>query len=245
MLKKVLIGLLVLVFGVFVINLVHSISAPMPLPLQLPLPRPQAPAARIVSVDAAPEDISQFPMLKRGVHSVDAVLALIARGWYPDMKGLPLHIVVVAKDFWAYSQYFKNGKMYWTKHPTLVKAGSVLFCTADESKCVNSVCANEISLTPMTPTEIGSPLIPDVPIVLMPDTEETSSISDYSGSPGVPPFEGAPPTSPSGECCFAGGGPGGGSPGSPPTPPIVSTPEPQSFLLLAVGILFLGIVRSL
>ena len=180
-------------------------------------------------------------MKKTGVHSIEDVLALIRLGWYPDLKGEALHEIIVSKDFWAYSQYFKNGKMYWSRRRTLVKAGTILYCNPDESKCVNSVCANELSLIPQTPVEEipGTPLLnwtPDVPETLAPPDETTTP--EAPPSTDVPPGEsccgGSPGGGGPGGGGPGGGGPGGGGPGggSPPT----SVPEPAVVLLLAAGV---------
>jgi hypothetical protein len=96
---------------------------------------------------------------------------------------------------------------------------------------------------PIETTDVLFPdLIPPVPI----DTPPVTEIPELPGSPDtgtlIPPF--FPPVFGGGP---GGGGPGGGppvssvpggpgSPGAPVTPPIVVTPEPPSFLLVALGI---------
>lgn len=234
MVKKLLIVALVLTLGLFVFNLTRNGTIPLPSSLVPPA------AAPVVSVDTGSEDLAPYPMKRSGVHSVEDVLALIDRGWYPDLDGSSLHVVVVDKDFWSYSQYYKNGRMYWSKKKTLVRAGTILYCD-NKGVCVNSVCANELSITPQAPTEApGSPLAgwtSDVPETLTPP-DETTTPGEAPPSTDVPPGE---------SCCGGGpgsggpggGGPGGGGPGggSPPT----SVPEPAEIFLAAagVGLLFL------
>ena len=249
MVKKLLIVALVLTLGLFVFNLTRNGTIPLPSSLAPPA------AAPVVSVDTGSKDLTPYPMKKNGVHSIEDVLALIRLGWYPDLKGEALHEVVVSKDFWAYSQYFKNEKMYWSKRRTLVKAGTILYCNPDESKCVNSVCANELSLIPQTPIEEipGTPLLnwtPDVPETLAPPDETTTP--ETPPSIDVPPGEsccgGGPGSGGPGGGGPGGGGPGGGGPGgggpgggSPPT----SVPEPAVVFLLAAGVGLIVLFRRL
>ena len=267
MVKKLLIVALVLTLGLFVFNLTRNGTIPLPSSLAPPA------AAPVVSVDTGSKDLTPYPMKKNGVHSIEDVLALIRLGWYPDLKGEALHEVVVSKDFWAYSQYFKNEKMYWSKRRTLVKAGTILYCNPDESKCVNSVCANELSLIPQTPVEeiVGfgvshsqwPSLIPQTPVEEIPgtpllnwtpDVPETLTPPDETTTPGeAPPSTDVPP----GESCCGGGpggggpggggpgggGPGGGGPGGGSPP--TSVPEPAVVFLLAAGVGLIVLFRRL
>jgi hypothetical protein len=241
MIRKILLTVLLAFFVLFAAvtfyrpNKIHQfVSAMKRAPILVP-----------AAVQTEETIVRNNPVVKGGV-DLPKILELMKKGFYNQVDASTLHAVIVKEDFMAFMQYRRGNSLFWSRNKVKVLKGSLLFCDA-AGNCIVAKCGNSLSMTPETPIEIGliAGGFPDVPegLVLPPETFIPTEGGTVSEAPSGPTGE-APPIYSGGFCC-GGGGPGGGSPGSPPTPPIVSTPEPQSFWLLAVGILILGIVRSL
>ncbi len=173
------------------------------------------------------ESLHNFPVASRGIHSFEQVRALMNQGHYSDIDFGSLQIVVVQREFMAYSQYFRNGKMLWTTHMTLVKTGTVLYCDKN-GQCINTECGNELSLTPRNPVDMVLEPILDEPITTpvtqilppppyLPPTMEPP--------PSTPPTGSYPPYVPPTFCC------GDTVPNTP-----TSVPEPSALGLMLVGL---------
>lgn len=178
------------------------------------------------------DKIENLPVVPGGV-TFERIAELQKQGFYRDIDFSTIHSVVVDADFHAYVQYMRNGKVYWTKKPVLIKAGELLFCDG-AGRCIRASCGNELSFDPKEPVsltqepitgEIDSPVAGE-PIV---PTIETPPASLLPPIPSPQPWDSAP-------CCLVVGG--GGTINVP-----VPVPEPSTTGLLVVAGLLLLFAR--
>jgi len=179
-------------------------------------------------------ELKNYPVVSGGVN-IAKILKMQKEGYYADVDASTLHAVIVSKDFDAYVQYRRGGKVYWTKHAQVVRKNTLLFCD-NAGHCVKADCGNEISLIPQEPNEPFEPFDTalDTPIFdepLPPPSTGSPVPPDLPPSTGLPPTS-QPPTVGGGPCC-----------GSVIPPPKTTVPEPRTDVLLIAG-LFAVVILS-
>jgi hypothetical protein len=174
---------------------------------------------------------------------------------YADFNLASARVVRLDRNRAVYVSYRLGDRVYWTKKTlNLLKGESLITDGVHEAR---TRCGNRVSDTPVGPV---SPLEPSPRAMATPVVPELLAVNQPPGGPPGPPI--APPAAPPGSPGTPPGGPptggvippvyyppvGGGPPGRhstitppppPPPPPPVSTPEPGSFVLLAIGLLAL------
>jgi hypothetical protein len=166
---------------------------------------------------------------------------------YANFNMAQARIVQLDRDQPVYVSFRLNNRIYWTKKTLLLHRGERVI--TDGPHYARTRCGNRASDSPETPTSPIEPaaeamdaapkfpLVADIPEVW--PTPEGLVPPAGSGSSGdiIPPAYFP---------IVGSGGSGGGlTPDpQPPTPPI-TTPEPNAFSLLALGILTLGCGRWL
>jgi hypothetical protein len=75
--------------------------------------------------------------------------------------------VTVRENFWAYTSYRKNGRIYFTKNPVLILAGETIF--TDDNILIRARCGNELSIIPSLPVSPEEP--PDTELLVPPSAE--------------------------------------------------------------------------
>lgn len=180
--------------------------------------------------------------------------------WSAEQAGLPgAAVETVRVDFYAYVNYARGGRIWWTRRPILIRAGERV--VTDGHKTIRARCGNTISKSPQVPIEtqdistmLDEPVPPEDTIArlvsfnssLTPPTPEPSVKMPIPGpetglegsgglSGGFVPVS-VTPTPPRG---FKPKGPGKGRTPEPPPVPPTPVPEPGSVLLFATGALIL------
>ena len=161
-------------------------------------------------------------------------------------------IVHLKHDRAAYVSYRLNGHVYWTKRKMRLARGESVI--TDGVITARTRCGNQISDVPAAPTSPAEPTTevlekPEDPALLAttgppfelpvepPPTTDIQPAPDHGGifiPPIVPIFFGGP-----------GSGPGipVNPPPPPPPPPATQVPEPDTLLLLSVGLSSVWMIR--
>ncbi len=226
--------------------------------LPLTSPEPDRPDSRF---DAATGSRTLFPysVIPGGVESAEELRnALghdpIAAAHYAGFDVSQTHVVQLASDEEMYASYRLNNHIYWTnKKLKLLKGETVI---TDGRNMARTRCGNRLSATAEAPTAAKQPLDMTLGPLALPDLAAARPIA----LPMALPFPGASsllaPGSGSGGGTFTtpyfpvvGGGSSARNaiippttpptipPTTPPTSPPVATPEPDSLVLTAAGIL--------
>jgi hypothetical protein len=165
---------------------------------------------------------------------------------YANFNVARAHIVQLDRDEAVHVSFRLNDRIYWTKKTLLLHRGETVI--TDGQYYARTRCGNRASVLPESPTLPKEPtaeamdgapkfpLVADIPEIWPTPQGLVPPVGSGSSGDTIPP--GYFPI-------VGGGGPGGGpTPDPPPTSPI-TTPEPNAFSLLALGIFTLGSVRWL
>lgn len=190
----------------------------------------------------------------------------VAAAHYAGFRAAEARVLRVHKDRPVYVSYRLGNQIFWTRRPVLLHAGETLLtdgANLARTRCGNRVSVDPVG--PTSPAEPpahilnvpAEPRAPETftePLPTGPMGANTPEPMLIPGGAPPPPGSGGPgegggmvPPLPPFFCCGGvAGGPGSPSsippplpqPGPPPLgpPPPVSTPEPGSLLLLAVGL---------
>ncbi len=165
--------------------------------------RPDSPAVAIANPR---EKYPVYPhsLVPGGVHSIAELRAVLhdtaISDQFPDFDLSEARLVRLKTDRLAYVSFRKDGKIYWTKKPVLLRAGELII--TDGHYSIRAQCGNGISFVPMAPTEdvnLAGLEIPDPPVGPTPPGF-TSTL--YPTAPPMPPVEpiqiwpGPPPVGP-------------------------------------------------
>jgi len=177
--------------------------------------------------------------------------ALVAQH-YSGFNFNSAHVIHAAKDKEVYVSYRIGSQIFWTRHKVTIHAGETLL--TDGRNLARGRCGNRISESPKSPASPNEPsdfamsnpvVFPDpaplgllvgdvsVPLTLLPPE------ASIPPSDNVPPGDSFPPIPPP---LFVGHG-SPSNPLPPTVPPVVSTPEPESLLLVVLGLGALAFLR--
>jgi hypothetical protein len=157
-------------------------------------------ASSLVERITVPYPRSKYPiyphsLVPGGVHNIaelrDVLHDKAIADQFPDFDLSQAHLVRLEKDRLAYVSFRKNGKIYWTEKPILLRAGEIII--TDGRYSIRAQCGNGISFVPMVPTEgtdLASLEIPDPPVASDPPGF-TSTL--YPTPPPNIPIGGGPP----------------------------------------------------
>lgn len=170
-----------------------------------------------------------------------------------------LHVYPQHGDLYAWVNYRSGGSVFWTPHPVLIHAWELVLQDR-EGNLYRGRCENGISMTPPrefvppppdleSPPSVQFPVPPEIPpapweFSFAFDFPVTGGWPDVPYTPVSPPWE-CHPCTPPGDGTPVGPAPplwwpgGWGYPTSGPVPPVrgVVTPEPGTWILMAMGIL--------
>jgi hypothetical protein len=233
-----------------------GLSAPL---VRIGIPHPPPPPDTFDSGTHYP--VFGHSVVKGGVHSLGELLkimqtdALVA-AHYKKFSVENAHIVELDHPMLAFVSYRIAGKgIYWTKSPRLIPSYEPLL--SDGEHYIRARCGNMLESNPMVPTsESHEPTDLDTEAIIPPPASRDSGSPDESsafvevppeenGPPNLPPNHEPPPPSPNLPPPVSSPPPGTGCigciPSGPivpnsPNPPVTTVPEPDSFVLLALGI---------
>ena len=182
--------------------------------------------------------------------------ALVAQH-YSGFDFKSAHVIHAVKDKEVYVSYRIGSQIFWTRHKVTIHAGETLL--TDGHNLARGRCGNRISESPKSPASPDEPsdfamsnpvvfpdpaplelLVGDVsgPLALLPPQPSIPQIL-IPPSVNMPPGGSVPPIFPP---LFVG--PGSPSNPLPPVvPPVVSTREPESLLLVVLGLGALAFLR--
>ena len=230
------------------------LSANFPAPL--PIPQPPDPSHH--------NPIYAHSIVNGGVRSVEELLEVLrtdpeVAAHYKNINLAKAHIVTLDHPLFAYVSYRIDGKgIYWTMRPVSIPAQESLL--TDGRTYIRTRCGNVIAATPKAPTnKLSEPSDLDTVVVSSPPPiQETGAPDELSGVSMDPPptSEDIVPDSPLNAATpspttrslspasLAPPGGGGICPGCPivspfptqPNSPATTIPEPDSLVLLVVGI---------
>lgn len=169
--------------------------------------------------------------------------ALVAQH-YSGFQAQHARVIHLAQERHVYVSYRFGDRIFWTAKKVTIPAGETLL--TDGAHFARTRCGNRISEVPAKPVspvepmerELDNPLWPRSPVLtsdsslpepIWPDSPvPIAFLPPGPLQPGVPGGEGpGVPFFPPIPCC--------GSSNQPPsTPPVVATPEPSAFVLLAI-----------
>ncbi|HTW25308.1 MAG TPA: PEP-CTERM sorting domain-containing protein [Candidatus Baltobacteraceae bacterium] len=167
---------------------------------------------------------------------------------YSDFDLSKVHVIVSDRDHLEYVSYRMADHIFWTSHRLLIRKGETLI--TDGTHTARTRCGNQLSDHAEQPTSPKQPSpaalespanaqAPDDGAAMPPELFAGNYLPEEFPRPGGPllPTGGAP-GGPTGSLIppvyypIVGGG---GPPGNSTTPP-VQTPEPGSFVLVAIGL---------
>jgi hypothetical protein len=179
----------------------------------------------------------------------------IVAAHYADFRAESARIIRVAKEKQVFVSYRVGNRIYWTTKKLTLHAGETILTDGEHS--VRTRCGNRISDAPVRPTSPVEPLAelssaPFLPsrIDVSPEYLPFAPLStDSPAAPFLVALNSASPprsTGPGGGfyffpplfCC------GTGNPNNPIPPPAV-IPEPEPLVLLAIGLLSIGLLVRL
>lgn len=167
---------------------------------------------------------------------------------YADFQPSKAHRITVSEDELRYVSYRIGSEIFWTKRRLRIPRGETLI--SDGQYEARTRCGNRLSETPESPVSPKEPPsetleqapAPEVAILETPPLNFTFTPSPAPPEPTVQPPERGhiiiPPIIP----IWWGAGPPG-APGVPAPPPPIPTPEPDTWMLVALGILALLILQ--
>lgn len=163
---------------------------------------------------------------------------------YANFNVSQARIVQLDRDQAMYVSFRLNNRIYWTKKTLLLHRGEKVI--TDGQHYARTRCGNRASTAPETPTSPKEPtadamdaaakfpLVANVPEIWPTPVGLVPPVGSGSSGDIIPP------------AYFPIVGSGGSGGGSTPDPlPPVTTPEPDAFSLLALGILTIGCARWL
>jgi hypothetical protein len=146
-----------------------------------------------------------------------------------------------------YVSYRRSNRVFWTKNRMLIPAGETLL--SDGENLARVRCANRLSPIAVKPVAVTEPtteeltepnFVPPLLANLLPGEQVGFFPGGPAGTPSLPVGASAPPSTPGSSSdpvlppiLLPGGPPI--TPNTPVTPPPVSTPEPGTLQLLAIG----------
>ncbi len=170
------------------------------------------------------------------------------------------HIVRLTHDREVYVSYRYDGKIYWTKKRLLLRAGETVITEGKETG--RTRCGNRVSETPMQPvrqneppnaavnTPVNAPTYAgaEAPATELAENTDTlpllpvgsPSLDPDGRMPLIPQTPPSPTVIPPPFFPLVGGGPPSFPNVTPPPP--VAAPEPGELLLLAIGLIALGLM---
>ena len=208
------------------------------------------------------QEIFPYSVIPGGVRSArdlkEAVRreALVAQH-YSGFDFKSAHVIHAVKDKEVYVSYRIGSQIFWTRHKVTIHAGETLL--TDGRNFTRGRCGNRISESPKSPASPNEPsdfamsnpvVFPDpaplgllagdisARLTLLPPEPPIPQAS-IPPSDNVPPGGSFPPIPPP---LFVGSG-SPSNPLPPAVPPAVSTPEPQSLLLVVLGLGALAFLR--
>lgn len=161
-------------------------------------------------------------------------------------------VIHAVKDKEVYVSYRIGSQIFWTRHKVTIHAGETLL--TDGHNLARGRCGNRISESPKSPASPDEPsdFAMSAPVVFPDPAPLGFLVGDVSGpltlpppqayfspSASMPPGGSFPPIFPP---LFVGPG-SSSNPLPPPVPPVVSTPEPESLLLVVLGLAALAFLR--
>jgi hypothetical protein len=204
---------------------------------------------------AEPGEGSLFPysVIPGGVRSAGELGNAIAQDpvvaeHYAGFDLSKTHTEKAGESRLVYVSYRMGNSVFWTKRPLKIAKGETLI--TDGSHEARTRCGNRLSSTPVTPVSpeepaeeamervqdtdllaIASPP-PEMPLAPPPATDIPPSVTRRIFIPPIIPI------------WWGSGTPPGGIPVTPPVTPPASTPEPETYLLLSVGMSALWLLRK-
>jgi len=219
-------------------------------PRVLVVPTPPDLPAKTVGI----KRVERHSVVRGGIHSLaDLMKALqdpAVAAHYSGFDVSKAHIIVLDHDLWAFVSYRVEKGIYWTAAPQKIHAGELVI--TDGTSYIRASCGNLIAYAPQSPVAPEEPLDigqlealppPEAEAMLLPEVESSSSPAALPTVAEIPPGTFTPPVPPGG-CCDLFPPPIIIIGGSPP-PPVAVTPEPETFALLILGMLFLMILAWL
>jgi hypothetical protein len=194
-----------------------------------------------------PGGVKNAEELKKAI-AQDPIVAEHYAGF--DLK--KTHTVKAATDRLVYVSYRMGNSVFWTKKPIKIARGETLITDGKNearTRCGNRLCATPVGpVSPEQPTEeameraqdsellaISTPP-PEMALTPPPATEIPPAVAHRIFIPPIFPI------------WWGSGTPSGGIPVTPPPPPPppppVSTPEPEVYLMLSMGLSALWLLRK-
>ena len=187
----------------------------------------------------------------RGLQEAARREALVAQH-YSGFHFESARAIHAVKDKKVYVSYRVGSQIFWTRRKVTIRAGETLL--TDGRNLARGRCGNRISESPKSPTSPDEPsdftmstpvVFPDPSPLGFPVGEVSMPLVMFPPQSSVPPRDNIPPGGlipPIFPPVFVGQG-SPSNPFPPAVPPIVSTPEPASFLLVSLGLGALAFLR--
>ena len=179
--------------------------------------------------------------------------ALVAQH-YSGFDLASAHVIHAVKGKEVYVSYRIGNQIFWTRRKVAIHAGETLL--TDGHNFVRGRCGNRISESPKSPASPAEPsdfamsapvVFPDPALLGLLDGDVPNPLillppqTSFPPSANIPPGGSFPPIFPP---LFAGPG-SSSNPLPPAVPPVVSTSEPDSLLLVVLGLAFLAFLAFL
>jgi hypothetical protein len=206
----------------------------------------------VVMQTSQPAESPLFPfsIIPGGARSAEELKNAIANDpvvaeHYAEFDLEKTHTVRAESSRLVYVSYRMGNSVFWTKKPLKIAEGETLI--TDGQHEARTRCGNRLSETPVAPVSAEEP-----PEEAMERAQDSDLLAINSPPPEMPlsppPATDIPPSSthrifipPIFPIWWGAGTPPGGI---PVTPPPVATPEPETYLLLSMGLSALWLLRK-
>ena len=193
--------------------------------------------------------IYPYSVVPGGIHSSEGLRQAVARDpvvglHYSHFNLARIRVARLKTAQSAYVSYRIGNQIYWTRRKLKLAKGEEVI--TDGVHYARSRCGNRISSTPQAPTSIQEP---------PPEKFESPLVTPIAGlrsDPPVFPYEPIPPVFIPSRSSVPSGfippipivilPPGGTNPPGPPPAPVTPVPEPNTWILLSVGLVAMYVV---